>query len=192
MRFAFIFLLLPLISLAADPTPIGLNRKSTAGEENLDKSKGPSPSLRDALIAMRSDQADSAEQILVKLHTFSDQNAPEARLLVVSDLINLAFQARSTGDNSASQRAARRALRIVERLEKVWAEQPTKLSELQLFQATLVEEFIGDSAEAENHLLEAARLDASNLRAAEAKNRVERRREREASQKAESAAQVNP
>jgi uncharacterized Ntn-hydrolase superfamily protein len=125
-----------------------------------------------ALAAIKADQGDTAEQELDVSALVKERHTPEARLERAQEFIVIAFQARSAGDTVTAQRAATRALRAVEKAEKTWRDQPKRLAELQLLRATLQEEFLGTSDDADAHVLEAARLDAENSTAGEKARRI--------------------
>lgn len=114
----------------------------------------------EALAAIRSGDGERAEARLRGKGPLAAD--PDAMLELAVDLQRLAFEARRLGDISAAQLAAMRSLRLIEKLVRAWEDKPRRLADLELMRATLTEEFLGSTADAEVHLKRAHELDPEN------------------------------
>lgn len=92
------------------------------------------------------------------------------------NLMRMAFDARAVGDEKAAQKAARLALKQIEKAEAGYAGNAARLSTLQDLRGVLAGEFLGTAEEAEQHYREALRINPDSPAAKERVERLDRRR----------------
>lgn len=90
------------------------------------------------------------------------------------NLIRMAYDARSAGDEVAATKAAKRAVKYLDKAARGYADQPARLSGMQELRGVLQEDFLGTSEEAEAYFREAARLNPDSESAKERVMRLDR------------------
>lgn len=130
---------------------------------------------KEALAAFRDAREGEGEAKLTTLSSLQAQTPPWHLELAVN-LLRTAFDARAVGDDDAAAKAARRALKQIEKAEAGYTSDAARLSSLQDLRGVLAEEFLGTSEDAERHYREAARLNPNSPAAKERIERIDRRR----------------
>ena len=126
-----------------------------------------------ALAALRANDEDQMENQLESLGHRRGSSDPEALSDLAQDLLGLAYEARGAGELPVAQRAARRALKAIEKAEKGSSGVPKRLAQLQLLRATLIEEFLGTTEEAKSSIREATLLDPESDDARRRSNKLQ-------------------
>lgn len=171
------FLLLPLIGAAAEP-PININSSQSAVLETKTgsieaKAKGDRGKRNQALAKLRADKPEETEALLGELSPAS-KDSPAWHLELAMNLIRTAYDARSAGDEVAATKAAKRAVKYLDKAARGYADQPARLSGMQELRGVLQEDFLGTSEEAEAYFREAARLNPDSESAKERVVRLDR------------------
>lgn len=183
-KLALIFAV-PSALFAVEPTASSPSKEDSKAEEsasrqNIGRNAPASPEAsrllrKEALVAFREAREGEGEAKLTTLSLLQPQTPPWHFELSVN-LLRTAFDARAVGDESAAQKAARRALKQIEKAEAGYSGNAARLSTLQDLRGVLAGEFLGTSEDAERHYREAARINPNSPAAKERIERIDRRR----------------
>lgn len=151
----------PVASIADAPNAADNSAATTATSDNSEGGGGGGAdaqaleakrqqlifALNEGKRLMRGNDEAGAENSLESVNQ-SPRGTWEWHMESVANLLRVAFSCRSAGDMPAAQRAARRVMFHLARAEKLAAEDPEKLTNIEELRGTMQEQFIGDTGEA--------------------------------------------